>query len=509
MDLNSLLQADSRLPGPQPAFYRDVSPQQWRALAEQVHARGGRLMSLWGQDRGGLAGMTIHAVLVVQEGLLWLCAALESRHYPALDDLFPNVGRMQRATYDMLGLCADGARDERPWWRHAGWTERFPLRQSALPEESEPEELYPFVTVAGPGVHEIPVGPVHAGIIEPGHFRFSVVGERILRLDTHLGYTHKGIEKLAQHRDPQALIRLGGRLSGDSTVAGSWATALALEAILGLSIPARAEWLRALWLECERVINHIGDLGSLCNDVGWAYGFAQLWALKESTLRVHQQVAGERYLRDLICLGGVAKIGNQNRLVPLDQQAIHLARELTLIETRLREQAGVQDRWLTTGRVTAPLAARFGMAGLAGRASAQAWDWRVTCPTEPYRQAGLQMATATEGDVAARVAVRFAELQESLRLIRFFIAHLPEETECQTGEAQPRAGRALGWVEGWRGELMVALEMNAQGEIERWHPEEISMSQWPVVEQAVLGNIVPDFPLINKSFNLSYSGQDG
>ncbi len=497
-----------RLPGAQPVHYQRVTMEQWRTLAVTVQQQGGRLMSLWGQEHASGA-FSIEAALVVQEGVYWLSAMLESLHYPAIDDIFPNANRMQRVTADLLGISAQGARDQRPWWQHGQWGCRWPLRKTPLEAEGEGERDYPFVTVAGPGVHEIPVGPVHAGIIEPGHFRFSVVGERILRLDTHLGYTHKGLEKLAAGMDPESLVRLGGRVSGDSTVAGSWATAQALEAVLGLSVVPRAEWLRALWLECERVINHLGDLGALCNDVGWSYGFAQLMTLKEATLRIYQEVGGHRYLRDTICLGGVGRDVSRDALALLRGHVLSLEREVRHSEERLRDHAGVQDRWLTTGRVSPSMAAHYGMSGLAGRASAQAWDWRVNFPSLAYQCADVQMATATQGDVAARVAVRFAELHESLRLIGHFVEQMPQGNWKTDWNGEGRAGIGMGWVEGWRGEMMAAVELDERGRIVRWHPEEVSMSQWPVLEQAVLGNIVPDFPLINKSFNLSYSGQDG
>ncbi len=497
-----------RLAGTLPVFHESLALDALRPMAIEVRERGGRLVSLWGES-GACLGLNV--VWLLAEGFIWHQYPLTSRDYPALDDVFPNASRMQRATFDMVGLRALGAQDCRPWWRHEAWPkDAFPLMSEVTALEADEEGMgYPFVTVGGEGVHEIPVGPVHAGIIEPGHFRFSVVGERVLRLDTQLGYTHKGVEKLAQGLDAHGLVRLGGRLSGDSTVAGAWAAAQALESALGLIVPARAEWLRALWLERERVINHLGDLAYLCNDVGLASGFSLFWALKERALRSHAQWTGARYLRDRVVLGGVAEDLTATALSALMQEGNFLEQETVRLEHLLQEHAGVQDRVMTTGRVAPELAARFGMIGLAGRASSQAWDLRVTMPTAPYASAEVQMALRHEGDVAARMALRFDEIRESLRLIRHFLLQLPEGSVRLDWDGAARSGLGLGCVEGWRGEVMVALVLKDDGTVARWHPEEASMSNWPLLEHGVLGNIVADFPLINKSFNFSYSGQDG
>ncbi|MBU6995757.1 NADH-quinone oxidoreductase subunit C [Ferrovum myxofaciens] len=501
------------LPGVVPAWQETVSREDLRSLCLTQKEQGARLVSLWGSDEGE-ENFDLHLALAVQGGLRWLRVSLPAHDptYPALDDVFANANRLQRATHDLLGLLAQGAAESRPWLRHSAWpADRFPLRKGEDGQVYPPlvREPYPFVTVSGQGVHEIPVGPVHAGIIEPGHFRFSVVGERVLRLDTQLGYTHKGIEKRAESLAPAALIHLAGRVSGDSTVAGAWATAQALESILGRQIPERAEWLRALWLERERLVNHLGDLGYLCNDVGLSAGFSLFWALKETALRTHEKLVGHRYLHDQIQLGGVARALTVSDCQSLREEGVTLEREVHRLQELLQEHAGVQDRYVSTGRVTPELAARLGLVGLAGRASAQAWDLRVSCPTPPYAQAEVRMATRTQGDVAARVAVRFDEVFESLRLIRHFIEYLPSGPSLWNDTPPLRAGVGVGWVEGWRGEVFVALELGAQGQVRRWHPEDVSMSNWPVLEHAVQGNIVPDFPLINKSFNLSYSGQDG
>ena len=270
--------------------------------------------SRYGARTNAAARFAVHAALAIRSGLLWLTCPLSGQRpeYPDLSDMFPAANRMQRATYDLLGVGA-AAPDRRPWLRHGAWPPgEFPLRRSFDPSSrfaSAPDE-YAFVSVQGEGVHEIPVGPVHAGIIEPGHFRFSVVGERVLRLEERLGYVHKGIEKRFESLGIHDGYRLAGRISGDSTVAYAWAYAMAAESAAGRTAPPRANWLRALLLERERIANHLGDLGFLGNDAGLAMGLAQFSRLKEECLRTN-----ERVLRPPLCDGPRHSRRSSTRLV--------------------------------------------------------------------------------------------------------------------------------------------------------------------------------------------------
>jgi Ni,Fe-hydrogenase III large subunit len=419
---------------------------------------------------------------------------------------------MQRALYDLLGIYALEGQDHRKWLRHGSWDGgSFPLRKDFDAAKSRTDELdaYPFVQVEGVGVHEIPVGPVHAGIIEPGHFRFSIVGERVLRLEERLGYTHKGTEKRFESMTLQQGAKLAGRVSGDSTVAYAWAYAMAAESIAAVTPPDRALWLRALFLERERVANHLGDLGYLGNDVALAFGFAQFWILKEQVLRNNAALFGHRYLMDRIIPGGVtADLAESGKQTLLDECAM-LEREVRILRGIYEEHAGVQDRFMETGRIEPKLAAQLGLCGLAGRASAQAWDARAQFPCAPYDKLDVQMATYRTGDVAARAEVRFDELFESLRLQREILVHLIHDGDLSVPlEKLPAHGFGIGMVEGWRGEVLVAMHTDAEGNLARVHPHDPSWQNWPLLEHAIMGNIVPDFPLINKSFNLSYSGQD-
>jgi len=473
------------------------------------------LVALWGSDRRPIDGhLAVHAAFADLNGLYWLTLPLDpvAPEYPDLSGLFPVARRLQRATFDLLGLRAAGATDTRPWLRHQSWpADGFPLRQEIDGRTAfapPPAMDYPFVEVTGDGVHEIPVGPVHAGIIEPGHFRFSVVGEKVLRLEARLGYTHKGIGKRFETLAPLEAQRLAGRVSGDSTVTFAWAYCMALETAWGCAPPERALWLRALLLERERVANHLGDLGALGNDAAFAFGLAHFSRLREDWLRLAGELFGHRLMMDRVRPGGVAYDLNATALDRLRRQCDAVESELHILRRVYDEHAGLQDRFLTTGRVTPKLAAQLGLIGLAGRASGQAHDLRADHRPPPYDRLDPKKIVRRRGDVAARVAVRFDETFESLRLIRALCAGLPAGPVQGEIRASEGSAQGLGWVEGWRGEVLVGLELEAGGRIRACHCHDPSWHNWPVLEHAVIDNIVPDFPLINKSFNLSYSGHD-
>jgi Ni,Fe-hydrogenase III large subunit/Ni,Fe-hydrogenase III component G len=505
----------TNLPANMPSSLLRVDRHQWIRTAKDFHKSGARLLTLWGTDDRDLdCGFRIDAAYLLPDSVLvveYLIAETSAPSYPSIANWFPAALRMQRAVYDLLGISTDEV-DTRSWLRHGGWPETvFPLRRDVDANQQYPiiSEPYPYTTVEGDGVHEISVGPVHAGTIEPGNFRFSVVGEKVLRLEERLGYTHKGVAKLFENLSQESGHRLAARVCGDSTVAFSWAYCAALEAITETTCPARALALRALVLEHERLANHIGDLGALGNDAGFAFGLTHFSRLKEDLLRANIVAFGARYLLDYVIPGGVA--------VDLTAEAHPLLIELydtlesSVINMRsiYDNHAGLQDRFREAGRLEQSTAEKLGAIGLVGRASGIACDLRVDHPWSPYNSLAVKMINQTGGDVAARVQVRFDEVMESLRLCRALLADLPVEAiRTEVSIAAPNL-LGIGLIEGWRGPVMIALEAGADGGIRRCHAHDPSWQNWPLIDYAILGSIVPDFPLINKSFNLCYSGHDG
>ncbi len=539
MNIPGLALQLERLPAPLPIWRGSAPANDWLAAANAVAAVKGRLVSLWASDHaltdgarqdplggsrqnppGGIhdspTGRTrVSAAYATQEGLLWLDLPLPEGHpsYPDLSAIFPFANRMQRATADLSGIFAADSLDQRPWLNHGAWPGHYaPLREQVpghVSPSSRAVDDYAFVRVDGDGVHEIPVGPVHAGIIEPGHFRFSIVGEEVVRLEQRLGYTHKGIDKRFTELLPLDGHRLAGRVSGDSTVAYAWAYCMALESALACTPPERACWLRALMLERERVANHLGDLGTLGNDAALGFGLAQFSRLREDWSRLSKSAFGHRFMMDCIMPGGVAVDIDAAMVDQIVGQCDSVERDVHVLRTVYDEHPGLQDRFMSTGVVTPELAVRLGLTGLAGRASGQAMDLRCDQGWPPYDTLNAQLTTQVGGDVAARVVVRFDEIMESLRLIRAIARGLPAGPIQTVPHSSPEQAWGAGWVEGWRGEIFVALEIDgAANRILRCHCHDPSWQNWPALEHAVIGNIVPDFPLINKSFNLSYSGHD-
>jgi len=464
-----------------------VSSEAWREAAQAFASAGGRLLALWAGERSGVE-LCLYAAFVASPGVLVLEMPAVDQ-YPGIQDLFPAASRMQRAVADHYGIYSTDP-DRRPWLAHP----RGPG--------------YAFVRVEGDGVHEIPVGPVHAGIIEPGHFRFSVVGEKVLRLEERLGYTHKGIERRFTELEVSQGQRLAARVSGDTAVGFSWAYAQALEGLARVEVPARAAYLRALCLEIERLQNHLGDLGALGNDAGFAFGLAQFSRLKEHLLRATETAFGQRYLLDAIVPGGVANDLPAAGATALSACADMIEAQVALLRDIYDEHSGLRGRFVGAGVVAPELAARLGLTGLAGRASGQDHDLRADLPCAPYRELAPKKCGGIAGDVAARVAIRFDETFESCRLMRRILADLPLGPHRMTVPQPPAHELGLGLIEAWRGPVLVALVAGPEGAIARCHPHDPSWQNWPVLEHAIIDNIVPDFPLINKSFNLSYSGHD-
>ena len=408
---------------------------------------------------------------------------------------------------DVVGIEPQGLPDTRAWLDHGKWGTRHPRAQGTAAQEPVP---YGFLAAEGHSLHQIPVGPVHAGIIEPGHFRFTASGETIVRLEARLGYVHKGTHSLMAGASVERAAVLAGRVSGDSTVAFALGFALATEAALAIDVPPRAVWLRALLAELERLANHFGDIGAVCNDAAFAIMHAQCALLREQVLRAAHACFGHRLMMDRVVPGGTQ--------CDLDE---HGARLLLALVADVRKRfpdlvelyddtSSLKDRTVGTGILTPALAQQFAAGGYVGRASGRAFDARRTPGYAPYDALQFEIPVVHAGDVNARVWIRISEIGQSLGLIEEIIRRLPSGP-VRAGRPAPgfqgaREGMAL--VEGFRGDVLVWVRMAGDGNVERCYLRDPSWFQWPLLEAAIEGNIVADFPLCNKSFNCSYSGHD-
>jgi Ni,Fe-hydrogenase III large subunit len=364
---------------------------------------------------------------------------------------------------------------------------------------------YPVLPVEGAHLHQIPVGPVHAGIIEPGHFRFTCDGETVVRLEERLGYVHRGVEALMHGAELGRAAQLAGRISGDSTVAYALAFSRAAEAALGLVPPVRAVWLRAVMAELERVANHLGDVGAICNDAAFAIMLAHCAVLRERVLRAAAVCFGHRLMMDCVLPGGVAGDLTGEGAALLRGLVAEVRGRFANLVSLYDATASLQERTVTTGILRPDLAQAFGAGGYVGRASGRGFDARRTPGYPPYDRLAFEVPVLTEGDVNARVWIRIKEIGESLRLIEQVLDLLPAGPV--RAEVAPGSGEGLALVEGFRGDVLVWVRI-VDGRVDRCHARDPSWFQWPLLEAVIEGNIVADFPLCNKSFNCSYAGHD-
>jgi len=431
--------------------------------------------------------------------------------FPSLTPYFAQADWQEREVQDLFGIVAENHPDPRRLVFHEDWPgSHFPLRKDFSKGSGIPrvKRDYAFERVEGEGVFEIPVGPVHAGIIEPGHFRFSSAGESILKLEIRHFYTHKGTEKLGEGQSPENLLLLAERISGDNSFSHATACAAALEHLAGVEVPARAQFLRVIFLEMERLYNHVGDLAGLALDTGFGFGAAQLMRIREALLRLNERMAGTRLLRSMACFGGIRRdISFPDRLL--------LARETKKIkrdfDDTLQILLGVDsliDRVKGTGILKKEIAEALGAVGPVARASGMDRDLRRDHSYAAYQELTFMVPVFNEGDVESRMRVKIHEVHESIKLIHEALEGIPEGAFCGESRPFPPLRSGLGFTETPRGECFHWIMTDEKGAIDRWKIQSPSFSNWRLIEHAVLENIVPDFPLINKSMNLSYSGND-
>jgi len=476
----------------------------WLQAATDLGRGSFDLLSLWADGR------TLNLALRDPDEGAPVILSYESSagRFPSVGAFHPAAIRLERAIRDLFGLEPEGLPDTRPWLDHGRWPVANPLSNTKLPAGAQ--SRYTFLPAEGEGLHQIPVGPVHAGVIEPGHFRFTASGETIVRLEERLGYVHKGIDGLMMGADLAQASKLAGRTSGDSTVAYQFAFARAVEAAYGFEPPARAHYLRGLMAELERIANHLGDIGDICNDASFALMQAHCAVLRERVLRAAQAVFGHRLMRDVILVGGVAKDVLPEGIAGIRNLIGEIGSKLPSLISLYDNTTSLQDRTVGTGILSAKLASDFAAGGFVGRASARTFDARRTLPYAPYDRLAFDIPVRSEGDVNARVWLRFREIEQSLGLMDQLIEGLPPGPVLGGAPQQSpsRSVEGVSLVEGFRGDILIAVRIGLDGRVERCHMRDPSWFQWPLLEAAIEGNIVADFPLCNKSFNCSYSGHD-
>jgi Ni,Fe-hydrogenase III large subunit len=519
-----------------------VNESGWRLTAGQL-AKGEReLVALWGEKDS--VHLAIRCPAANEFAVLSLVCV--DGTYPSLSQFHPPALRLERAIRDLYGLVPEGLPDERPWLDHGRWGIKHPLaiqpNVSWPPEERATQVAplgvfdhradarwlggpakpghdnslvsnsqssttnYAFLPATGDSLHQVAVGPVHAGIIEPGFFQFTASGEIVVRLEERLGYVHKGIESLMTGADLEHGTRLAGRVSGDSTVAYAFAFARAVEAALGIEAPPRAQWLRALMGEIERIANHLGDFGAICNDASFAIMQAQCAILRERVLRAAGACFGHRLMRDCIRIGGVAVDLSADAIAALSRLAMEIGLRLPRLTELYDKTASLQDRTVGAGFLSSKLARQYACGGFVGRASGREFDARKAIAYPPFDRIAFEAPVLEEGDVNARVWIRIREIEQSVSIVRQILDRLPAGPLRIEFEIRPGEGVAL--VEGFRGDIFASVRIGENGAIERCHLRDQSWFQWPLLEAASEGNIVADFPLCNKSFNCSYSGHE-
>jgi Ni,Fe-hydrogenase III large subunit/Ni,Fe-hydrogenase III component G len=486
-------------------------------MADRAAGAGLRLASLFATDEGERDGFEVHHVWIsaAPPASVRLSAAVPraAPGFPSISARHPAANWFEREAMDYFGLVPEGHPNQNRVAVHDDWPEgAWALRKDFDERQPVPRvggQFRPYRPVTGEGVFHIPVGPVHAGIIEPGHFRFGVAGEPVLYLQLRLYYTHKGIEKRFERLPWRHGLRLAESISGDTAVGHALAFAHALERLCGVEPPARARHLRVVLLEMERLYNHVADIGAIATDVAFTVPASRAQALRERQVRIQERLFGSRLLRGTVALGGVACDLTAGRRRELGQHLTELESEFDDLVAQLMDSGTFTDRVDGTGVLPEQVARELGVVGVAARASGVDLDLRRDLPHDAYSSLRFAVPVEEGGDVRARLMVRAREVKQSLSLLHQVLEALPEgPVRAAFPPALPARSCALGWAEGWRGECLHFVRTGADGRLDRVKITDPSCKNWPALARAVPGNIVPDFPVINKSFNLSYSGND-
>lgn len=497
-------------------IYVELPNSDVRPMAACLLQSGCRVVAVFAEDRTGPAGRYyVYYVFEHPEDRRYLLArapiAPDNPVFPSLAAEIPAVNWQEREIQDWFGLLAEGHPNPRRVALHDNWPDVHPLRKDFRIDTVLPPfegERHVYRPTLGEGVFQIPVGPIHAGIIEPGHFNFAVAGEPILYLQLRMFYVHKGIEKRFEQLPVNRAVYLAESISGDSSFSHGTAFCQAVERAANVEISERARRMRTMLLELERLYNHVADIGAVATDVGFVIANAHASRLREMILCLNEELTGSRLLRGMVCPGGVRWDWDHGQTQHCLEALKVFEREFSDLMRMIEASDSTRDRLEHTGILRPDKARDLGIVGVAGRASGVDRDVRRDHPYAAYDSVSLQVPVYQDGDVLRRVQVRVDEIAQSLRLIREVAARLEPGPHRVSMPSLPRDRCALGAVEGWRGEILHWIRTGPENRLERCKIKDPSLNNWPALVEAVQGNIVPDFPVINKSFNLSYSGTD-
>jgi Ni,Fe-hydrogenase III large subunit/Ni,Fe-hydrogenase III component G len=488
-----------------------------RGIVEYLRsAYGSRLVAVFAEDRTGAEGVFYNYYVFEQRGepsylLLQARVPAGDPRFPSLAAELPAVNWQEREIHDWFGLEAVGHPNPRRVALHDNWPDVHPLRKDFPLRDPLPAfegERHVYRPTLGEGVFQVPVGPVHAGTIEPGHFNFAVAGEPILYLQLRMFYTHKGTEKLFEDLPIGRAVFLAESISGDSAFSHGTAFCQAIESAAGIELPPRACVMRTILLELERVYNHIADIGAIATDVGFVVANAHAGHLRESVVRLNESLSGSRLLRGMVAIGGVRRDWSDAQVDALGAAIEWIEPAFDSLVALVKSSDSTRDRLERTGVLSPETAAALGIVGVGGRASGVDLDVRRDHPYAAYDRFPVRVPVYREGDVLRRMQVRIDEVKESLALVRAAVRDLPHGPWCAPPRPIPPDRCALSAVEGWRGEILHWVRTAPDNRLERCKIKDPSVNNWPALVEAVKGNIIADFPVINKSFNLSYSGTD-
>jgi Ni,Fe-hydrogenase III large subunit/Ni,Fe-hydrogenase III component G len=506
----------TRVPRPN-ELYLHVHADSIPALCAFLYRKWqARLVSLFAEDaRPAEGAFVLWHVFAIDSGggfiILRAPVPAGQPQFTSLTNAVPAVNWQEREVQDMFGLRLIGHPNPRRCALHDDWPKVYPLRKDFDLRTRLPAfqgERHQFRKVEGEGVFQVPVGPVHAGIIEPGHFLFSVAGEPVLYLQIRLFYTHKGTEKLFENLPLARGVFLAESISGDSSFAHGTAFCHAVERAAEVDVPPRARVLRSIYLELERIYNHVADIGAIATDVAFVVANAHAMRLKEQVLRLNEHLTGNRLLRSTVCPGGLRRDCAAEQFQSILPTLRQIRPDFESLVGLIQASSSTRDRLEGTGVLTPKVARDLGVVGIAGRASGFDHDLRRDFPHAAYDQVEVKVPVYTEGDVLHRMQVRIDEVREAFRIIEQLVANLPDGSVRVPLNSVPQDQVAVGYVEGWRGEIFHWIHTGPNNRLARCKIKDPSLQNWPALSEAILGNIIPDFPVVNKSFNLSYSGTD-